>query len=360
LTGVGVERTTTGFGDGPQTDDPQTYSLRAAATLESSSLTDASDVPLTGSSFFTATGSEVQLGVSCSSFASHPCAAPAAGGTVGVDFSSVSLYVTDSSVPEGAVGGVQSVASGALNLVVNASDSGLGLESLAATLDGQTVASAELGGASCGDLSSGTEIDLPLDAACPAEVVDVPLPVDLANIPDGQHLLVVTVTDAAGTTASLVNQEIEVLNHPALSTPSVTVSVGTAGGIAGGATGSAGLSSATQNACASAALSIRLSDKPLRVSHGRLILRLNKRYLYRGRLTCLVNGRRVGAPRNTVVDLSFKVHGHTHNHYGTTTNAKGRIAVVIACSSKRTIVFTYKSPTGVVTKATLRVVTRKS
>jgi hypothetical protein len=227
---------------------------------------------------------------------------------------------------------------------------------LRATLDGQTVASAQLGGASCTDLSSGPEVDLPLDADCPAEVVGVPLPVDLSSVPDGRHLLVVSVTDAAGTTASLINQQIEVLNHPASTTPSVTVSVGTLGGEGSGGSGE---SAATQNPCADAALSIRLADKPLRVVHGRLVLRRGKRYLYRGRLTCVTNGQRTGAPRNTVVDLRFKVRSHGYNHFGTTTNARGRISVVVACKSTRTIVFSYTSPTGVVTQTSLHVVTRK-
>jgi hypothetical protein len=359
LNDVIAQRSTTGFGGAVQPGDPQAYSVwTPAGVLESSTLAAAPDAALTGSLSAPASGTQVELGVSCGLYAGYRCAAPAGGGTVGVDFSSVALNVTDSSVPEGAVGGVQSVAAGSLNLVVDATDSGLGLESLNASLDGETVASAQLGGASCADLSTGSEIDLPLDAACPPEVVGVPLTVNVANVPDGRHQLTVTVTDAAGTTTALVNQEIEVLNHPPSTTPSVTVSVGTIGG-SGGSSSSAGSSASTQNACADAQLSVRLSDRPLRVAHGHLVLRRGKRYLYRGRLTCVVNGQRTGAPRNTVVDLSFKLRHHTRNHFGTTTNAKGQIWVVVACASKRTIVFTYTSPTGVVTKTSLRVVTRR-
>jgi hypothetical protein len=365
LNDVSAQRATAGFGGAVQPSDPQAYSLWTSdSLLESSSLADASDTPLSGPLYAPATGAQVQLRVSCAAYAGSGCAAPSGGGTVGVDFSSIALNVTDSSVPQGAVGGVQSVVAGSLNLIVDATDSGLGLYSLNASLDGQTVASAQLGGVSCTDLSTGSVIDLPLDADCPSQVVGVPISVNVANVPDGMHLLRVTVTDAAGTTASLVNQEIEVLNHPAPQIPSVTVSIGTAGSSgstvsAAGTTNSVGVSTSARTACAGAVLSVRLSDKPLGISHGRLVLRRGKRYRYRGRLTCLVNGRRTGAPRNSVVDVGSKVRDRYYKVLRTKTNAKGQISVAMACSSTRTIVFSYTSSSGGVAEASLRVVTRK-
>ncbi len=357
LDDVSVRRATTGFGGAQQPTDLQAYSLwTPTSVLDFSSLTDASDVALTGPLSAAATGPQVQIGVSCGDYAAHRCDAPAGGGTVGVSFSSIALTVTDASVPEGAVGGVQSVAAGELNLSVSGSDSGLGLESLSASLDGQTVASSALGGATCANLSAGPGIDLPLNAACPAQVVGVPLTVDLSTVTDGRHLLTVALTDAAGTTATLVNQEIDVINHPAGSTPSVTIKVGTVGD---GSTGSGASSTATQNVCEDAALTVRLADRPLRLSHGRLVLKRKKRYHFGGRLTCVTNGHRVGASRNTVVDLSFKVHRHTLDHFGTATDANGRISVDVACASTRTIVFTYTSPTGTVTQASLHVLVRR-
>lgn len=373
LNDVSAERSTTGFGGAPQPSDPQTYSLWTSdGPLESSSLADASDVPLTGAVDVPASGTQVELGVSCSSSNSSRCAAPISGGTVGADFSSIALNVTDASVPEGAVGGVQSVVAGSLNLVADATDSGLGLYSLDASLDGQTVASAQLGGQSCRDLSTGSVVDLPLDADCPSEVAGVPLTADVADVPDGMHLLSVSVTDAAGTTASLVNQEIEVLNHGPSQTPSVTVSVGTAGsggsattgaagGVAGsgGSTSTAGVLASTHDPCAHAALSVRLSSKPLRVAHGQLVLRRGKRYRYRGQLTCLVKKRRTGAPRNIVVEVGYRIRNRYHKDLRTKTKAGGQISVALASASTRTIVFSYAPPTGPVTKARLRVVIRK-
>jgi hypothetical protein len=243
---------------------------------------------------------------------------------------------------------------------------------LTASLGGQTVASAQLGGQSCKDLSPGPVVDLPLDADCPPEVVGVPLAVDLADVPDGMHLLTVTVTDAAGTATSLVNQEIEVLNHPASRTPSVTVSVGTAGSdgssTAGGpdggtgsegSTSAAGILAATRSPCAHAAVSVRLSSRPLRIAHGQLVLRRGRRYRYRGQLTCLVEKRRTAAPRNTVVEVGYRRRNRYHEDLRAKTKAKGRFSVALAYTSTRTIVFSYTSPTGAVTRARLRVVIRK-
>jgi hypothetical protein len=54
----------------------------------------------------------------------------------------------------------------------------------------------------------GATIELPLGAACPRSVSNVPLSLDTAGLSDGEHVLRVWVTDAAGNTTTLVDQPI--------------------------------------------------------------------------------------------------------------------------------------------------------
>jgi hypothetical protein len=243
LDSLAVQRATTGFGGAQQLGDPQAYTAQTSAgVLETARLDDASDVPLAGQLVSdSASGDHVSLGVSCALDDASRCAAPASGGTVGVDIGSIALTVTDPSPPTGAVGGLQDPASGALSLSIAASDAGLGLSAATATLDGSETSSVPLGPASCSDLSApGPEIDLPYDSGCPAVVTGASLDLDLSTVPVGPHHLVVTVADAAGNVTTLVDREITVEAPPATSplSVSVTLAVGAGSGDSGPGGGS--------------------------------------------------------------------------------------------------------------------------
>ncbi len=310
LTGVALERATLGFGVAQPGDD-FTYTASVPGTvLESASLADGTG-PLTGAASFTTSGDEVDLELSCAAVPGASCAEPA--DPVGLELSSLGLTVTDSQPPHVAVAGVDSPVAGPLPLMVTATDGGLGLASATATLDGQAVASATFDGGNCSPLAAGNgETNLPLDADCPTSVADVPLTVATANVPDGQHQLVVTVTDVAGNTTTAVNEAITVRNHITVAPSTVLLAVGNGGspGQTVGPGGSGVLSSSSPSSstaaarCPSPRISAVLAGRPLRVSaHGVPVLWKGTRYLFTGRLTCVRNHRVVGAPDNTFGDI---------------------------------------------------------
>jgi hypothetical protein len=352
LSAVKVARLTDGFAGGAQPGDPQVYTAATSAgPLESTDLADASAVPLNGVlSADPASGDFVDVGIACELVGGPRCP-PDTGGTVGVDFESIALRVADNAPPDGAVGNVRSPASGALVLELRASDAGLGLLSASASLDGGHTVTASLGGPTCVELSpSDATIDLALGADCAATVADVPLSLDTTALPDGPHQLLVTVTDAAGNTTTVVNQPIAVLNHPPVSSATANLEVGTGGpaaAVAGsnpvaGATGS----NARRAACPVPKLSARLAERPLRLSKRRLpVLLYRHRYRYTGRLTCLVGGVRRNAPAETVVDVLNLVRHRTVLKSGTTVRGDGMFTILLAYPTDRTIVFAYR-PSG--------------
>jgi hypothetical protein len=351
LRAVRLTRRTTGFSGAPESGNPQRYTAQTSTSvLESAALDDTSPTLLDGVlSADPAAGESVRVGVACALTPSARCAAPAAG-TVGVDLTTVALDVRDDDAPRGAVGGLQSPASGVLQLGVHATDAGLGLARTSATLDGRPAATTDLGAASCADLSpADPAIDLALGAACPAVVGNAALLVDTLAVADGVHQLTVTATDAAGNVATLVDQPFTVLNHPPPFSSSAILAIGNntpgqdGGGSAGGG-GVAGTGGATTpaTACATPRLSLFLAQRPLRVSHGIAVLRSGARYRFSGRLTCLVAGHRRSAPRRLVVEILNKVKGRTLLKSGTTIGAAGAISVILSYRSSRTIVFRYR------------------
>ena len=80
-----------------------------------------------------------------------------------LDFSSLALGVRDDLPPSFTVSHVPAYAAGVTGLIVDARDTGLGLASVRATLDGVPVGATALASAGCSELSPGdTTIDLPL------------------------------------------------------------------------------------------------------------------------------------------------------------------------------------------------------
>jgi hypothetical protein len=359
LTSVGVTRATQGLGGATVADSPQTYALSTSdGTLEHAALDDDPPVALSGTATFPATGTWVRLGVGCDLSADVSCAG-GADGVVGVAASALALTVDDGAAPHGAVGGLRSPAAGTLPLTLRATDAGLGLASAAVTVDGRPAAAADLRTSTCTELSPGDAgVDLRLDAACATSVADVALPVDTTAFADGPHHVRVTVTDAAGNAATVVDDDVTVRNHPKPSTSTVTLPIGGGTGKpgtpnGGGGSGNPGVTGWTT--CAKPRLSMMLTDRPLRVSHGVIVLRHGHRYRFDGRLTCLVGHQRRSAPKGTAVSLFNRIGSRQVRKTGLSTRDKGRLSVLLSFMSTRTAIFTYRSVDKTRTTVSIRI-----
>ncbi len=121
--------------------------------------------------------------------------------------SSITLGVRDNT-PSGAVGGVQSPAEAGstLSLTIDASDTGSGLASAQASIDGNTAS-----------------VSLCSASPCPQAVSNIPLSIDVGGA--GSNMLLVTVTDAVGNTDTLLEAPIEVLDPVAPGSNTVTVGI---------------------------------------------------------------------------------------------------------------------------------------
>ena len=233
----------------------------------------------------------------------------------------------DATPPGGSVGGVRSPASGSLELRIDAYDEGSGLAAAEATLDGGPASFLRLGSGSCPTHpAAGSEP--PPDAECPETVSGVPLALDTRAVLDGERQLRVTVTDGAGNTTTLVDETIVVDNasHETGNIATVTVGVGSTGESEGeepgggesngnghgGEGGNARSSSLAlrSKVCRAPRLRMRLyRPRPRWFTHPKHVpvLRFGGRYVYKGRLTCKVSGRRVSAPKGTPVNVFYRV-----------------------------------------------------
>ncbi len=272
-------------------------------------------------------------------------ATPCAWATAPATLLSTAPVAQYSSPPTGAVSGVRSPmeAGSTLSLTIDASDTGSGLASAQASIDGNTAS-----------------VSLCSAPPCPEVVSSVPLSVSVGGA--GSNELVVSVTDAAGNTGTLVERPIEVFSPAPPGSNTVTIGIGNGGppssgppeptetggkGRNGGRGEVSGASSST--VCRSPLLEMRLVSRPLRyakVKKRRIpVLRARRNYTYRGRLTCLLNGRRVSAPTGAVVHVLYKI-GRRPAHRsdrGTMTVHKGNLRAILGYSytSSRTIIFRY-------------------
>jgi hypothetical protein len=275
-------------------------------------------------------------------------ATPCAWATAPATLLSTAPVAQNSSPPTGAVSGVRSPmeAGSTLSLTIDASDTGSGLASAQASIGGNTAS-----------------VSLCSAPPCPEAVSSVPLSVGVGGA--GSNELVVSVTDAAGNTGTLVERPIEVFSPAPPGSNTVTIGIGNGGppssgppeptetggkGGNGGKGGRGEVSGASSsNVCRSPLLAMRLVSRPLRyamVKKRRIpVLRARRDYTYRGRLTCLLNGRRVSAPTGTVVHVFYKI-GRRPAHRsdrGTMTVHKGNLRAILGYSytSSRTIIFRY-------------------
>ena len=242
--------------------------------------------------------------------------------------------------PTGAVGGMRSPASGALQLDVLGRSGGAPLATAAVVVDGMQVASGPL----CADTD-------------PCDVGDVKLPLDTTRFSDGVHHLVVAIADTDGNVGNAADEDFEVANTPPVYSNTAVLTVGSAvpqpAGGAGGSSG--GVQGASAGSCTKPKLSMVLDQRPLRIRRGVPVLVAGKRYRFTGRLTCVINGRRVSAPKRTRIDVRAIVGGRSVPKARTTVGAAGKIVIRLASPSSRTLEFRFTGLDGKVTRVRIKV-----
>jgi hypothetical protein len=328
------------------TGTPQRYVFSAGgAPIESINLLDVWATP-PGTVTGIASGGSASVGVDCPRPAGERCVAGASGS---VTIGALTLDVDDPTPPRGSVGGLRSPVRGGLTLEVDATDDGVGLATVRAIVDGAPLAQVALDAGCAADLDPATPTpDAPL-RGCAHQATRVALPLDLSGRPIGTHRLQVRVADAAGNEADVYDGEIAVAGPDPVFTPTVTLKVGDprpAG--SGGTAGGAGSTSApgTVPQCPRPQLSMALDQRPLRVSHGRPVLRAKARYRFRGRLTCRAQKVRHSAARGVPIEVLNRVGRRTFGVTGATTTTGGRLTMILSYRSSRTLIFRHRSTSG--------------
>jgi hypothetical protein len=245
-----------------------------------------------------------------------------------------------SALPSGAVGGIQDPATqGVLHLNVLASESEIGVRLASAT----------------------ASIDDRFVTAVPFEegVTAVTLTVPTAAETDGTHSLRVIIENDNGGRFEW-ERSFEVDNTPPVSTPVVTVSIGSGTILPSPSPGDGGTPppGGADRSCAFPRLSMFLGQNPLRFRRGVLVLAAGRRYRFRGSLTCRVNGRRRPAARGTLVEVINRVRGRTVAKTPLKVRGHGRLVTRVAYSSSRVLVFRVRGTGGkaVSVKIPIRVV----
>jgi hypothetical protein len=344
LKAVSILRRTTSPGDAPAGDGPQEYTLTTSnATLESA--TQGVDGEFTAAT--PAGGDYVKVAVTCTAAIHMHCG----GAPIGFDVQHVAMTVTDAKPPYAAAG-VSGDVSGRASIFLQANDVGVGLARADAFVDGRLVDTKPFDDA-CTELSPGDgTADLALGATCPP-VDDLTLSYDTNQFADGAHRLDVKLYDGAGNEFDVRSgYAFTITNHPDPGNPSATLSIGSgntrqtsgSGGSATGGTG--GVAGASATSCGSPKLSMFLSQKPLKVSNGVPVLKYGKRYRFRGRLTCVIGGKRRSAAKRTRIDLLNTIGKKTYSKGGATVRDAGKITIILAYKSSRTLVFRYVNPDG--------------
>ena len=236
----------------------------------------------------------------------------------------------------GAVGGLRDPAAGTLQLNVRVTETtGVGVRRATAMLGGHLLDSQYFADPACAA------------GVCPT-VATVDLAVPTTAVPDGTARLEVTVEDATGTVTHVVDQTITVVNKPVVSNPTVVVSVG--GGAKNpqsgpnGPGGPAGPSGT--DGCRSPRLSMFLAQRPLRIKRGVPVLAAGRKYRFRGRLTCVIDGRRKAAPRGTLVQVRDRRNGRTIERPAARVRTGGALVVKLVHRRSCTVVFRIRGAGG--------------
>jgi hypothetical protein len=187
------------------------------------------------------------------------------------------------------------------------------------------------------------------------------IPLDTTDFSDGTYDLRVVVADVAGNARTVLDDpDFQVWNNRPTGSSTATLSVGSsvptpAGNAGGGSSG--GVQGASAGSCTSPKLSMVLDQKPLRIRHGVPVLVAGKTYRFTGRLTCVIHGKRVSAPKRTRIDVHAIVHGKSVPKGRALVGAKGRIVFRIASQSSRTLEFRFTQLNGKVTRVRIKIAT---
>jgi hypothetical protein len=315
------------------------------------------------------------------------------GGPVSVDVVKVGALVDDQRAPYGSVGR-NSPVNKATDLVANALEEGVGFSRVEAMISyaasPETVLrskSKDIG--SCHDLSpDDATIDLPLDPSrCktgPGEaaflstkdqfgnVTDVADALDSSGLEPGIYFRRVIVYDAAGNATDLLQSPTGVWEpfevwHPSLGSATQQLSIGSSSVDAPPPPPTTNpsqqpppKSTSTATSCRSPRLSVSLGQKPLRVSKSVAVLQYGKRYRFEGRLTCVVNNRRVSAPKRTRIELLNKVGKKTVTKTGPRVANKGRFKISLKYpKGSRSLIFRFTSAEGQRSQVTIKIKVEK-
>ena len=175
---------------------------------------------------------------------------------------------------------------------------------------------------------------------------------DSTRWPDGKHTATVKLYDVSGRVyMPLNNAPFEITNHPDHGNPSANLSIGSGStsqqnGSNNGNNGTGGVAGESETSCNSPRLSMELSQRPSKLSKGVPVLVSGKRYRFRGKLTCLIGGKRRSAPVKTPIELFNTIGKHTYRKGGATVRANGAITMILSYKSSRTLVFRYTNPDG--------------
>ena len=255
----------------------------------------------------------------------------------------------DTGAPTGRVDGWHSPLQDTLELTVHATaPQGATLGSATLSFAGRQVTSPLCpGGQTCTDTGTdGVKLQFPTKFA------------DGTQIPDGTYPMTVTISDADGTAATLMNaQPTEIWNDRPTGSATATLIIGS--GVPappqGGNQPGGNVLGASAGSCVKPKLSMRLSQKPLRIHKGVPVLVKGKRYRFSGRLTCLVNNKRVSAPKRTRVELRQIVHGKSHLEGRATVGSHGTLVARFSVPSSRTLEFRFTTADRKVTRVRIKV-----
>jgi len=294
------------------------------------------------------------------------------GAGASADLPRVALRVDDPEDPSGSVGGL--TANGNVTspnadrhdpntIDVWGNDSGSGLYKSELYIDGVLVGTfkyvnADGSGQACVDAVD-RGIPLPLKNDClhnyhGAKGIDFDSTrwPDGSPLPDGKHTATVKLYDVSGRVSQpLKDAPFEITNHPDHGNPSANLNIGSGStsqqnGGSGGTGGSGGVAGESETSCNSPRLSMELSQRPHKLSKGVPVLVSGKRYRFRGKLTCLIGGKRRSAPVKTPIELLNTIGKHTYRKGGATVRTNGAITMILSYKSSRTLVFRYTNPDG--------------
>jgi hypothetical protein len=312
-------------------------------------------------------------------------ASPCAQGAepVSVDVVKVGVLVDDSHAPYGSVNR-NSPVNASSQLIASAIEEGVGFsraEVLIASTpsDDAVVRSRSVAIGSCNELSpNDPTVDLPLDTnrcqtgsqAAKFTTEKGPPPVDTSldtsALPEGIYYRRVIVYDAAGNAQDLLKNGDQVYEpfevwHPVFGSPTATLSIGSSSSVTPDALANVkptqgGVSPNQAGSCRSPRLSVSLNQKPLRVSKHIPVLQYGKRYSFTGRLSCVVNRKRISAPKRTRLELLNKVGNRTVTKTGPKVADKGRFKISLKYPvGSRTLIFRFRNADGQRSQVSIKV-----